>query len=283
MGGPTTWLDYSGGAVPGAELARAGIAGVCRYVGIGSGPKRLTAHEYADLIAHGIEVHGVVEHTTTDADSGYAGGLTNARAALVDINTLTGGRGLDVVYAANDKPTFIQADVDYVRAFRDVFGSRAGAYGFGTFLIACRAAGVASHFWLAGSPPSHWQLTGLVDKWQRQGTNGTPADGPGNPVNITLAGIDCDLNNHYAPRLPTVVAAVPAKPSQGDSHMYILCQPPPETTPRIGLLSGGLFVQLATKGEHDSANGNIKAGAYAQWVELDVWNALASMTPVVKG
>jgi len=198
------WADYVG-YPGGAALAAAGFVGVVRYVGIGGSAKRLTAAEYQDLVGHGLKVLGVVESTTTEADKGYAAGVADARAAAADIAAVTGGRGLDFVFATNDKPGYVPADVDYVRGFRDVFGlARTGAYGFADFLSAVRQLGYASVFWQAGKPPSLTGTAGLAHFWQRQGTTGqivagAVVDGPANPTQITVAGVPVDINNQLRP------------------------------------------------------------------------------------
>jgi hypothetical protein len=196
------WADYVG-YPGGAGLQSAGIAGVVRYVGIGGSSKRLTAAEYADLTGHGIKVLGVVESTTTEADNGYGAGVSDAKAALSDIGSLTGGAGLDLLFATNDKTTYVQADVDYVRGFADTLGvTKTGAYGFASFLSAVRAAGVATVFWQAGDPPSTTGTGDFVHFWQRQGTSGDATDGPATPTQVTVNGVACDLDNQRLP-LPT--------------------------------------------------------------------------------
>lgn len=196
------WADYSGGRPGGAALRAAGITGVVRYVGVGGAGKRLTAVEYADLVAHGIQVAAVVEASTTDADGGYNAGVLSAGAAQHDLAVQTAGLPpIEVVFAANDKPTFVQADVDYVRGFRDVFSGAAvvGPYGFGSFLAACSAAGLAPVAWQAGPAPSRTGTTGVATFWQRQGGPVGPADGPTAPTTQTINGVVCDLNNQLLP------------------------------------------------------------------------------------
>jgi hypothetical protein len=189
------WADYIG-YPGGAALRAAGMTGVVRYVGIGGAGKRLTAAEYADLTAAGLRVLGVVESTTTEADNGYGAGVSDAKAALADIDVLTDGRGLDFVFATNDKPTYIPADVDYVRGFADVLGvSRTGAYGFADFLTAVHDAGLAAVYWQAGEPPSTTGTGAFAHFWQRQGTPGDATDGAATPTQQTVNGVSVDLDN----------------------------------------------------------------------------------------
>lgn len=189
------WGDYVG-YPGGAALQAAGFTGVVRYVGIGGSDKRLTAAEYADLASHGLQVLGVVESTTTEADNGYATGVSDAQAAQADIANLTGGRGLDFVFATNDKTTYEQADVDYVSGFSSVFGAhKTGVYGFSDFLTAVRNTGAATVFWQAGRPPSLTGTGDFVHFWQRQGTVGDASDGPATPVTQGIGGVTVDLDN----------------------------------------------------------------------------------------
>jgi hypothetical protein len=184
----TLWGDYVG-YPGGAALAAAGIGGVIRYVGIGGSFKRLTAGELADLRAHGIEVLGVAESTSTEADNGYSAGVSDAQAVLNDPVTAT----LPYIFATNDKPSYVQADVDYVSGFASVLGSRAGAYGFATFLTAVR--GLVPVFWQAGEPPNATGTQGWVHFWQRNGTAGNGSDGAATPTAINVNSVSVDLDN----------------------------------------------------------------------------------------
>lgn len=193
------WIDYSSGRVSGAAMAAAGIVGAARYVGIGGAGKRLTRAEYRDHVAHGRRTVAVVEKTVTDADGGTAAGTANARLALADIRNITAGLApIQHVFATNDKPTFSQTDVDYIRAFRAVFagtGIIVGPYGFGSFLAACAEAGLAPIAWQTGPAPSRTGTSAIATFWQRQGGRGQASDGPTSPVTRVIDGVTCDLNN----------------------------------------------------------------------------------------
>jgi hypothetical protein len=117
--------------------------------------------------------------------------VADARAVLAD----PAAAGLPYVFAVNDKSGFVQADVDYVRGFASVLGDRAAAYGFSSFLRTVRAQCPVSLYWQAGLPPSATGTQGWVHFWQRQGSPGNGTDGPATPVNITLDGVSCDLDN----------------------------------------------------------------------------------------
>lgn len=189
------YADYSAARPSGAALRAAGFSGVIRYGYVGSASKLLTAAEHADLVANGLDVLLVIERTTTDADGGYAAGTSTATGALTWARSL-GLPDSVTICAANDKPGYSQADVDYVRGFRDVLGqARTGVYGFGAFLALC--VPYASFFWQAGPSPSRTGTSALANAWQRNGTAGDTADGPGAPTTITVAGVLCDVNNVY--------------------------------------------------------------------------------------
>lgn len=186
-----TWADYVG-YPGGAALRAAGYVGAIRYVGIGSGGKRLTAAELADLTSHGLQVLGVAESTATEANNGYAAGVADARAVLADPVS----NGLPFIFATNDQTSYSQADVDYVAGFASVLGpARTGAYGFHDFLTAVRAAGHAAVFWQCGDPPNMTGTQGWVHFWQRQGTPGNGTDGPAVPATVQAGGVNCDINN----------------------------------------------------------------------------------------
>lgn len=184
------WADYAGGAPGGGALRAAGFTGAIRYVGIGGGFKRLTAAEYGDLVANGIEVLAVAENTTTDVESGYSGGVANANAAKSDLAALGMPADTLVFAAADETSPNLTAGVDYVRGFRDTLGlASTGAYGFGVFVRAVQAAGVASVYWQAGVEPASGAG---VHFWQRNGSNGAPTQ-------TVVNGITCDINDQLLP------------------------------------------------------------------------------------
>lgn len=176
----------------GATLAGLGIPTALRYGGVGSTGKRLTIAEVADLHAHGILVLGVIESTANRSDGGYNAGVADGEAALADPALAS----LPILFATDDQSVDTQANVDYVRGFRDVVGQvRTGAYGFGPFMASVHTAGVASWFWQAGPAPSRTGTSGFVHFWQRQGGPAVASDGPASPTTINLGGKIADLNN----------------------------------------------------------------------------------------
>jgi hypothetical protein len=162
------WADYIG-YPGGAALAGAGFAGVARYVGLGSTSKRITAAEYQDLVAHGIQVLLVCELNTHDAEGGYAAGVSNATAALADARAKGIPDSVGIAAACDEHLTSAQiaAAVDYVRGFRDVLGqARTGAYGFAEFVDAVHAAGYVSWLWKCGAAPTTAESS-WITFWQR--------------------------------------------------------------------------------------------------------------------
>lgn len=191
------WADYSGGRPSGAALKAAGFLGVIRYVGIGNSGKRITAAEYRDLVANGLQVLLVAELGTGDAwgttsDDDYARGRANAASAVADARAM-GIPDSVPIFAAADAHAANQGQINdavaYCRGFRDVLGlGRTGFYGFSETLTAVRNAGVASWFWRCGSQPTAAEQT-WTHFWQRNAA----------PTTTTVAGVQCDLNEQYLP------------------------------------------------------------------------------------
>src|SRR3954471_4865471 len=89
------WLDYSAGTIPGAVIKGAGYEGVIRYTTAprlmnpkGFNPKHTTKAEYDDHVRAGLKILLVFQGNTTDADSGWNGGVANAKLALEGANYL---------------------------------------------------------------------------------------------------------------------------------------------------------------------------------------------------
>jgi Domain of unknown function (DUF1906) len=203
-----TWFDYSSGRPSGVALKAAGATGVLRYAGLGAADKRITAAEYADLTAAGLQVLFVAELGTSDswgtsADDDYARGRANALATLADLQAAGVSPDKQFIAAASDAHVSAQWQVTdavrYVSAFRDVFGPKAGHYGFSDTQLAVHAAGVASWFWRCGSAPTEpW-----VHFWQRNaGLTAT-----------SVSGVACDINEQYLPISYPVAAIVSTEDS----------------------------------------------------------------------
>lgn len=180
--------DYSGGYPGGAALRAAGFAIVIRYVGLGSPGKRITAAEYRDLVANGIQVLLVAELGVHDAEGGYPAGVVNAQAALADARRLGIPDSVGIAAACDEHLTTAQITtcVDYVRGFHDVLGQgRTGAYGFAEFVDAVHAQGYAGWWWKAGAAPTAAEST-WVSFWQQN--TGTQT--------VNHVAVDIDLQYH---------------------------------------------------------------------------------------
>jgi hypothetical protein len=184
------WADYSAGRPSAAALKAAGFGGVIRYVGLGKADKRITAAEYQDMVANGVQVLLVAELDSTDAweaADDYANGVSHAGMALADARALGIPDSVGIAAAADAHATASQvADaVNYCRGFRDVLGlARTGFYGFRETLTAVHDAGMASWFWRCGSQPTAAERQ-WTHFWQR------------NDGTTTVSGIAVDINEQY--------------------------------------------------------------------------------------
>lgn len=190
------YADYSGGRPSAAALKAAGFSGVVRYVGLGSPGKLLTASEYRDLTAGGLDVLLVAELGTGDSwgsstDDDYGRGRANATAGLNHAKNCGVPDSKLFIFGASDAHTSAQWQIndtiDYMRGFRDVLGwSREGHYGFSDTNIAVHNSGVSSGFWRCGSQPSTADKA-WVNLWQRNVA----------PSTRVVSGVVCDINELY--------------------------------------------------------------------------------------
>jgi hypothetical protein len=178
------WLDYSAGTISGAVIKGAGYEGVIRYTTAprlmnpkGFNPKHTTKAEYDDHVRAGLKILLVFQGNTTDADSGWNGGVANAKLALEGANYL-GYSG--PIFFTNDRTTVPNAAAwrGYLDGAASVLGKgRVGAYGF--FNAMDLAVGHATYFWQAGRRSD---VRGHVDFWQDNNTQ------------VRVGGITCDRN-----------------------------------------------------------------------------------------
>lgn len=190
------YADYSGGRPSAAALKAAGFSGVVRYVGPGSPGKLLTASEYRDLTAGGLDVLLVAELGTGDSwgtstDDDYGRGRGNSLSGLNHAKNCGVPDSKLFIYGASDAHTSTQWQitdtVDYMRGFRDVLGwNREGHYGFSDTNVAVHNSGVSSGFWRCGSQPSTADKA-WVNLWQRNVA----------PSARTVSGVVCDINEFY--------------------------------------------------------------------------------------
>lgn len=181
------WLDYSAAKLPGATIKAAGYTGVIRYIDAPNllSTKHTDLNEYRSHIAAGLTVRLVHQGTTTDADSGFQGGVNRATRARAGAEYL-GYTG--VIYFTNDRTTLPNPGVwqAYLDGAASVLGkARVGAYGFNNALNA--AVGHASAFWQAGRRSD---LVPHANFWQDNNTQ------------VKVGGITCDRNlvlSDYSP------------------------------------------------------------------------------------
>lgn len=183
------WLDYSAGTLSAATIKAAGYEGVIRYVTAprlmnppGRNPKHTTKAEFDDHRRNGLKQLLVFQGGTTDADTGFSGGVANAKLALEGANYL-GYTG--PVFFCNDRttvpnPAAWRAYLDGAAQVLDK--GRVGAYGF--FNAMDLAVGHASYFWQAGRRSD---VRKHVNFWQDNNTQ------------VTVGGITCDRNLPLVP------------------------------------------------------------------------------------
>lgn len=189
------YLDYANGWPNASVVKNSGYRGAIRYVTSPSlmqppnpgNRKHITEAEYRAYLAAGLDVWLVYQGGTTDAESGYAGGRTNALRVLegcLNQNHVSGRRGpigyLGPIFFCNDRPDLPNPANwrSYLDGAASVLGiGRVGAYGFGNAMDAAR--GHASWFWQAGRRS---ELRSHVHFWQD------------NNFKPTVDGIVCDRN-----------------------------------------------------------------------------------------
>lgn len=212
------YLDYSGAKLSGFSIRRDGYDGVIRYI---DAPDRLrTKHtnlsEYRDHVANGLTVYLVFQNTTTDADTGYSGGVANATRALAGAQYL-GYTG--VIFFTNDRTTVnASAWLQYLEGAASVLGrERVGAYGFRNAMDV--AHGHVPAFWQSGRQS---ELASFVHLYQW------------NNGRVYVDGLECDLNYVYADYFPNGGAGQVPVPIQStdeeEDNMYRKLMPKSSAT-----------------------------------------------------
>jgi hypothetical protein len=265
----TTWrqpmgyplgVDYAGGRIAGADLRKAGVAFVCRYLtdgGPGLPGKQLMPDEFTDLQTNGINV--VFNYETTANFMMTDSGATDAQKALAYIRSLPGMASANpVIYfscdfdeAPNQQATINQ----FLTDAGTVLGgpSKVGIYG--AYYVCQRAldAGVCKYMWQTEAW-SGGNIDSRVNIMQRNGLG-----------YLTIDGVQCDQNQAhtndygqwaYAPApspLPTPVP-VPAPPAPAPTPppappVVVTPAPAPPTTPPTPPVPGS----AATLGQMASA------------------------------
>jgi len=190
----STGLDYSARRLSGAAIKAAGYRFVNRYLWFpGQRWPSLTADEYADLTAHGIEVHAIYEQNTNDPAGGWDAGVRMARQAVASAKAATLPAGRTIYMCADAWLTThgipVATAMRFLDGARSVLGPAGyltGAYGFRDFIYAAQDGGHADRFWLCGAE------SGVRDGiHQYQWNNGT----------VVVDGVVCDLNKQYLPMI----------------------------------------------------------------------------------
>lgn len=209
----TTWrqpmsfprgLDYAGGRIRGASLSANGIYFVCRYLSSGGASlpyKQLSAEEFADLVANGIQVVFNWETTSTMMLGGQPQGVQDAQAALNYI------QGLPGVPAGYHPVVYFSADFDATPAQQTPINAYLQA-----------AAGVLGGVEHVGIYGGYWPLSRALDAgvckwaWQTEAWSGGNID---SRINImqrnslgyeTIDGVQCDIDEAHTTDIGAFVA-----------------------------------------------------------------------------
>jgi len=175
-----------------------------RYLWPGGG-KGLTASEYADLKAHGLDVGLVYEGTATGMLNGRNQGISDARAAQAQIEAL-GLPADSVVYWAADFDCYTTGQFAACDAYVDgwlaiIPLARTGGYGGLYYLQHVHATGRASYLWECASTSFRHGVSPASVPLHLQQTTLTP------PVS------DCDLNNVIQANYGQIGALTPTTPT----------------------------------------------------------------------
>jgi hypothetical protein len=190
----STGLDYSARRLSGASIRAAGYRFVNRYLWFpGQRWPALTADEYRDLTANGVEVHAIYEQNTNDPAGGWNSGVTMARQAVQSAQAAGLPPGSTIYMCADawlaTHRIAVATAMSFLDGARSVLGPAGyltGAYGFQDFVYAAQDGDHADRFWLCGAesgvrPGIH----------QYQWNNGR----------VYVDGLECDLNKQYLPMM----------------------------------------------------------------------------------
>jgi hypothetical protein len=144
----TKLIDFSFSRFSGASIKAAGFSGALRY--LSSTPSKcLTAEEATDFIANGLSFGLVWEDTANAALLGFNQGVSDAKKALSQANTL-GYPGCVIYFAVDfDSTPEQQTQIDdYLRGVASIIGlSKTGVYGSFYVCQRCQTSGTAAWFW----------------------------------------------------------------------------------------------------------------------------------------
>jgi hypothetical protein len=142
----------------GAELKAAGYAGVFGSVGVSRPGRAANAVVIDDWLASGLSFIGVYRNEPANFGEGWYDGAAHADAVIDDLNAmlLSSYTPICAVIEQHLTSQHQPLALEYQQGFFEQTQARAwrgpvGAYGFGSFLSAVRAAGCAEWFWLVGT------------------------------------------------------------------------------------------------------------------------------------
>lgn len=146
-------VDYSYTKIPGADLARAGISFVCRYLSHDAA-KNLSLAEVQDLRASGIDVVSVWESTQFRPLDGEAAGRDDGLEAMRQASSLGASPGAAIYFAvdfdvAGRPQPDIGAILGYFRGVRQSVGPYSpGVYGgLGIVNLLAANPGLVDYYW----------------------------------------------------------------------------------------------------------------------------------------
>lgn len=189
-----TGLDYSARRIGGASIARAGYKFANRYLWFpGQQYPWLTAIEYHDLTANGVEVHAIYEQNTNDPAGGWTAGVRMAQQAVESARAAGLPAGRTIWMCADawlDKHGIpVATAMSFLDGARSVLapaGYLTGAYGFRDFVYAAQDGKRADRFWLCGAESG---VRAGIHMYQW------------NNGHVYVDGVECDLNKQYIPMI----------------------------------------------------------------------------------
>lgn len=187
-----TGLDYSARRLTGAQVRAAGYTFVNRYLWFpGQRWPALTAAEYRDMRANGVDVHAIYEQNTNDPAGGWDAGVALAHQAVESARTCALPPGTTIFMCADAWLTThgipvstAMAFLDGARSVIDPAGYVTGAYGFRDFIYAAQDGGHADRFWLCGAESG---VRAGIHMYQW------------NNGRVYVDGLECDLNKQFLP------------------------------------------------------------------------------------
>lgn len=183
-----TALDYSAGRPTGAAVKAAQHVGVVRYIGTPGRTKNLTKAEYQDMVRNGIGVALVYENRAGDAAGGWNAGMTAAKLARADADSVGFPRDRPIYFAVDsDQVTAVNfaAVSAYLDGAASVLGTVALVGVYGEFDVIEKNVGSHARFGWQTAAWSGGRRSGKAHLFQRLGQ-------------IYVGGIQVDVNDILA-------------------------------------------------------------------------------------